>query len=83
MDSIDKVVGIASSQVQPPHPIFGDINVKYISGVAEHDNRLYIILDADSVFSRETEEDESRKKVTPRGAYTVGGALSGSRFRRG
>ncbi len=63
VDSIDKVVGIASSQVQPPHPIFGDINVKYISGVAEHDNRLYIILDADSIFSREADEDEARKNV--------------------
>lgn len=52
VDGIDKVVGIASRHIQPPHPIFGDINVKYISGVAEHDGRLYIILDVDRIFSR-------------------------------
>ena len=54
VDSIDKVVGISSTDIQPPHPIFGDINIKYISGVVEHDSRLYIILDVDKVFSKET-----------------------------
>lgn len=63
VDQIDKVVGISSSQVQPPHPIFGDINVKYISGVAEHEDRLYIILDVDRIFSRETEEEEAPAPV--------------------
>ncbi len=53
VDSIDKVVGISSNHVQPPHPIFGDINIKYISGVADHDGRLYIILDVDRIFGRE------------------------------
>lgn len=55
VDSIDKVIGISSARVQPPHPIFGDINVKYISGVAEYDERLYIILDVDRIFAREDE----------------------------
>ena len=59
VDNIDKVVGISSSAVQPPHPIFGDINVKYISGVAEHENRLYIILDVDRIFRRDSPEDET------------------------
>jgi purine-binding chemotaxis protein CheW len=59
VDHIDKVVGISSSQVQPPHPIFGDINVKYISGVAEHEDRLYIILDVDRIFTRDSEENEA------------------------
>ena len=30
VDKIDKVVGIQKSTIQPPHPLFGDINVKYI-----------------------------------------------------
>ena len=30
VDFIDKVVGVSSSTIQPPHPIFGDINIKYI-----------------------------------------------------
>lgn len=61
VDSIDKVVSISSEAIQPPHPIFGDINIKYISGVVEHDDRLYIILDADRVFVKGAEKaDPSR-----------------------
>ena len=30
VDVIDKVVGIQKSSIQPPHPLFGDINIKYI-----------------------------------------------------
>ena len=48
VDKIDKVVGIQKSTIQPPHPLFGDINVKYISGVVEADKRLYILLDIGS-----------------------------------
>jgi purine-binding chemotaxis protein CheW len=33
VDKIDKVVGINHENIQPPHPIFGDINIKFISGV--------------------------------------------------
>ena len=54
VDSIDKVVGISSEEIQPPHPIFGDINIKYINGVVENDNRLYIILDVEKIFAKET-----------------------------
>ena len=64
VDNIDKVVGISSHQVQPPHPIFGDINVKYISGVAEHEGRLYIVLDVDRIFSREAEDEEGHPAST-------------------
>lgn len=78
VDRIDKVVGISSSQVQPPHPIFGDINVKYISGVAEHEGRLYIILDVDRIFARETEEEEQQRPRTaaPAPAQPVSSASS-------
>jgi purine-binding chemotaxis protein CheW len=58
VDSIDKIVGISSESIQPPHPIFGDINIKYISGVVENDERLYIILDVDRIFARRQEEEE-------------------------
>jgi chemotaxis signal transduction protein/chemotaxis methyl-accepting protein methylase len=54
VDTIEKVVGFASESIQPPHPIFGDINIKYISGVVENAGRLYIILDVDRIFG-ETE----------------------------
>jgi len=56
VDSIDKVVGISSSTIQPPHPIFGDINIKFIQGVVEKDNRLYIILDVESIFGQDADD---------------------------
>lgn len=60
IDQIDKVVGIQKSTIQPPHPLFGDISIKYISGVVESNNRLYILLDIDRIFgSRKDELDES------------------------
>ncbi|HET7839864.1 MAG TPA: chemotaxis protein CheW, partial [Rectinemataceae bacterium] len=51
VDAIDKVVGISSSAIQPPHPIFGDINVKYIKGIVENSGKLYIILDVEKIFA--------------------------------
>ena len=68
VDSIDRVVSIPSNQVQPPHPIFGDINIKYISGVAERDDRMYIILDIERVFGREAEEERNAIERVPDGA---------------
>ncbi|MBB6479150.1 chemotaxis protein CheW [Spirochaeta isovalerica] len=59
VDEIDKVVGISSESVQPPHPLFGDINIKYISGVAENNNRLYVILDVEAIFGTKNDEDDT------------------------
>ncbi len=59
VDSIDRVVGLSSSSIQPPHPIFGDINIKYIQGVAQFESSLYIILDVERVFERPEEGDAS------------------------
>ena len=73
VDKIDKVVGINSEQIQPPHPIFGDINIKYISGVVEKQGELYIILDVIRIFTQS--EDEKQK---PRG--TVESTEAGSYF---
>ncbi|MBO5137667.1 MAG: chemotaxis protein CheW [Spirochaetaceae bacterium] len=50
VDAIDKVIGIQKSSIQPPHPLFGDINIKYIYGVVESNNRLYVLLDIDRIF---------------------------------
>ena len=58
VDAIEKVVGISSESIQPPHPIFGDINVRYISGVVQNDKRLYIILDVDRIFGQPDAEPE-------------------------
>ena len=50
VDKIDKVVGVQKSSIQPPHPLFADINIKYISGVVENNNRLYVLLDILRIF---------------------------------
>ncbi len=51
VDRIDKVVGVSKNTIQPPHPIFGDINIKYIYGVVENAGQLYILLDVDRIFA--------------------------------
>ena len=53
VDLINDVVGVDSSTIQPPHPIFGDINIKYISGVVEVEDKLYIILDIETILGTE------------------------------
>jgi chemotaxis signal transduction protein/chemotaxis methyl-accepting protein methylase len=63
VDSIDKVVGISNESIQPPHPIFGDINVKYIRGVVESSSRLYIILDIAKIFAPKEERTEEERKA--------------------
>ena len=59
VDTIDKVVGISSETVQPPHPLFGDINIKYISGVAENEGRLYVVLDVERIFNSDDTDQNS------------------------
>ncbi len=56
VDNIDKVVGISRAGIQAPHPIFGDINVKYIKGIIENQGKLYIILNVEKLFAPKAEE---------------------------
>ncbi|MDR2841813.1 MAG: chemotaxis protein CheW, partial [Spirochaetaceae bacterium] len=65
VDKIDKVVGINNEQIQPPHPIFGDINIKYISGVVEKHGSLYIILDVIRIFSQSQQEKDAPRGQMP------------------
>ena len=69
VDNIDKVVGINSSTIQPPHPIFGDINIKYIRGVVENTQRLYIILDVVRIFAQREEEKPKIMSELPGSNY--------------
>lgn len=64
VDKIDKVVGIQKSSIQPPHPLFGDINIKYIYGVVEAENNLYVLLDLDKIFGVKTPEEEKELAET-------------------
>src|SRR5574344_2685117 len=63
VDKIDKVVGVQKSKIQPPHPLFGDINIKYISGVVEANHRLYILLDIDRMFNSRIDEKNKESKA--------------------
>jgi len=72
VDKIDKVVGVQKSTIQPPHPLFGDINIKYISGVVENNNRLYVLLDVLRIFSsKENIGPNDNKETYPKDAYNV------------
>ncbi len=51
VDEIHSVVGIQKDTIQPPHPLFGDISIRYIYGVVESGKQLYILLDIDRIFS--------------------------------
>ena len=79
VDKIDKVVGINRESIQPPHPIFGDINIKYISGVVEKQGSLYIILDVIRIFSVEDEKGKTRGTVNDTNEFSpapqIGAAL--------
>ncbi|WP_294430028.1 CheR family methyltransferase [uncultured Treponema sp.] len=63
VDEIDKVVGIQKSSINPPHPLFGDINIKYIQGVVEVNNRLYILLDIEKIFGSKADNKSSENAV--------------------
>ncbi len=56
IDVIDRVVGVQKSSIQPPHPLFGDISIKYIQGVVESNGHLYILLDVDRIFGTKSAE---------------------------
>lgn len=60
VDKIDKVVGIQKSSIQPSHPLFADINIKYIAGVIENNKHLYILLDVERIFSKSKDEGEPK-----------------------
>ena len=63
VDKIDKVVGVQKSSIQPPHPLFADINIKYISGVVENNNRLYVLLDIIRIFGSKDSGDAKEAAV--------------------
>ncbi|MDR2150863.1 MAG: chemotaxis protein CheW [Spirochaetaceae bacterium] len=64
VDKIDKVVGINSEMIQPAHPIFGDINIKYISGIVEKNGDLYVILDVLRIFSSQKAENAKKQQLS-------------------
>ena len=51
VDKISQVIPLHKSDIQPPSPLLGGINERYIAGVAEINSRLYVILDIEYIFS--------------------------------
>ncbi len=78
VDSIEGVVGTPADSVQPPHPIFGDINMQYISGVVERDGKLIVILDVEKIFlekavaPKTAHEQKTQRGPAPSGMKTGG-----------
>lgn len=69
VDQIEGIVGIQKSSIQPPHPLFGDINIKFIYGIVEARDRLYVLLDIARIFNQKpAEEDEPRYAPQPEAA---------------
>ncbi len=58
VDKIDRVVGIQKNTIQPPHPIFGDINIKFIYGIVEYERHLFVLLDIARIFNQKISDDE-------------------------
>lgn len=71
VDAIDKVLGVPAAEIQPPHPLFGDIAMKYLSGVVESASRLYVILDADRIFSEDADKSEAPEGAAAPAAMAV------------
>lgn len=74
VDNIDKVVGVSSEGIQPPHPIFGDINVKYIKGIIENQDKLYIILNVEKLFAPKGEEEPAPTAAIKQGPASLAAA---------
>lgn len=76
VDNIDKVVGIQKSSIQPSHPLFADVNIKYIAGVIENNKHLYILLDVERIFSKSKDGEGDSKYEKRRNEIPSGEAVS-------
>jgi len=63
VDRIEKVIGIQRNTIQPPHPLFGDINIKYIYGIIENDAHMYILLDVERIFGIDSSNDFEKNEI--------------------
>lgn len=62
VDEISHVLPLRKSDIQPPSPLLGSINERYIEGVAELNDKLYIILDTDAIFS---DKEKTKRETLP------------------
>lgn len=62
VDEINHVISLRKSEIQPPSPLLGTLNERYIEGVVELNDRLYVILDAEAIFS---DKEKAKKDILP------------------
>jgi chemotaxis signal transduction protein/chemotaxis methyl-accepting protein methylase len=68
VDSIEKVIGINRNYIQPAHPMFAEINIQYIEGIIDREDRLYVLLNIHQIFGIAKElldDDEWVEKEDP------------------
>ncbi|AHH09256.1 Chemotaxis protein cheW [Borrelia parkeri SLO] len=57
VDKVNNVFSIDSSLIQDPHPVLSqEALIRYIKGVVEYGEKLYILLDVDRIFDYDREE---------------------------
>ena len=62
VDEIQSVISLREDDIQPPSPLLGSINEKYIKGVIKIEEKLCVIFDTDSIFIDKT---KSKKEILP------------------
>ena len=62
VDKISQVIPLRKADIQPPSPLLGGINERYIAGVAEINSRLYVILDIEYIFS---DKEKAKRSTLP------------------
>lgn len=62
VEEINQVIPVRKSDVQPPSPLLGSINERYILGVIDIRERLYVILDTEAIFS---DKEKTKKEILP------------------
>ncbi|OHD13816.1 MAG: hypothetical protein A2086_07610 [Spirochaetes bacterium GWD1_27_9] len=62
IDQVQHVIPLRKADIQPPSPLLGSINERYIEGVVEINNKLYVILDTEAIFS---DKEKSKKEILP------------------
>ena len=69
VDSINKVIALPSDTIKEPHPIFSNINIKYIMGIVEKGTSIYLILDVERILGTDSEEEEAEENRIERSVY--------------
>jgi len=62
VDEISHVVPLRKADIQPPSPLLGTINERYIEGVVELNDKLYVVLDTEAIFS---DKEKSKRDILP------------------